>query len=66
MDLIRETMNSYGIPALPKKTVEAMAYVPFQPNDAETYTAVRAFEAGTMFPALNKPWYGDKCRGMKL
>lgn len=65
MDLIRDTMDSYGITALPKKTVEAMAYVPFQPNGAETYKAMRGFEAGTMFPALDKPWYGAKCRGGK-
>ncbi|MBQ2944214.1 MAG: spore coat associated protein CotJA [Ruminococcus sp.] len=42
-----------------------MAYVPFQPNGADSYTAVRGFEAGTMFPALDKPWYGEKCRGVK-
>ncbi|MBQ8001166.1 MAG: spore coat associated protein CotJA [Ruminococcus sp.] len=57
-------MKSYGIPPLPEKTVEGMAYVPFQPNGAESYTAVRGFEAGTMFPSLDKPWYGAACRGV--
>ncbi len=65
LDLIRETMNSYGIPPLPAKVVAGMAYVPFQPNGAETYSPVRAFEAGTMFPCLDKPWYGGACRGGK-
>ena len=64
MDLIKETMNEYGITPLPAKTVEAMAYVPFQPYGAKTYTAVQGFEAGTMFPTLNKPWYGSKCEGV--
>ncbi len=63
MDLIKDTINSYGISPLPEITVEAMAYVPFQPNGAKTYTATRGFEAGTMFPSLDKPWYGGKCRG---
>lgn len=65
MDYIKDVMKSYGISPLPDKTVEAMAYVPFQPNGAKTYTAVRGFEAGTMFPALDKPWYGGKCAGGK-
>jgi len=65
MDIIKDIMHSYGIKPLPDKTVEAMAYVPFQPNGAESYTAVRGFEAGTMFPTLDKPWYGSKCRGDK-
>lgn len=65
MDFVRDIMKSYGIPPLPEKTVEGMAYVPFQPNGAESYTAVRGFEAGTMFPSLDKPWYGAACRGVK-
>lgn len=65
MDYINDIMYSYGIQPLPNKTVEAMAYVPFQPNGAESYTAIRGFEAGTMFPSLDKPWYGQKCKGGK-
>ena len=65
MDYIKDIMHSYGIRPFPEKTVEAMAYVPFQPNGAETYTPVRGFEAGTMYPALDKPWYGSACRGVR-
>ncbi len=64
MDLLRDYMKAYGISPLPEKTVEGMAYVPFQPNGAESYTAVRGFDAGTMYPSLDKPWYGEKCRGV--
>lgn len=63
MDLYKDVMNSYGLSPLPAKTVEAMAYVPFQPNGAEVYAVSEGFEAGTMFPTLNKPFYGGKCRG---
>ena len=63
MDLIKDVMYSYGLRSLPDKPIEAMAYIPFQPNGAETYTAVRGFEAGTMYPALDKPFFGSKCRG---
>ena len=65
MDFIKEVMYSYGIKPLPEKTAEAMAYVPFQPNGAETYSAVRGFESGTMYPALDKPFFGNACRGDK-
>lgn len=65
MDIIKEVMHSYGLSPLPQKVTEAMAYVPFQPNGAESYSAVRGFEAGTMYPALDKPWFGSACRGDK-
>lgn len=65
MDFIKEVMYSYGLKSLPDNTTEAMAYVPFQPNGAESYTAVRGFEAGTMYPALDKPFFGSQCRGDK-
>ena len=47
--------------ALPKNTVVAMAYVPFQLDD-KLYTNEQGFVSGTMFPVLNKPFkgYGDK------
>ncbi len=51
----------YGITPLPADTVEAMAYVPFQPNSVDVYNPVQAFETGTMFPTLDKPFYGCKC-----
>ncbi len=65
MDFINDVMYSYGIKSLPEKTAYAMAYVPFQPYGAESYPAVRGFEAGTMYPCLDKPWYGARCRGDK-
>ena len=54
-------MQQYGIPSLPKRTSQAMAYVPFQQFNAETYTPLQGLESGTMFPSLNKPFYGKKC-----
>lgn len=55
--------EQYGISRLPETTMEAMAYVPFQKNNAPTYTPAQGFTAGTMFPTLNKPFYGSKCGG---
>lgn len=42
-----------------------MAYVPFQESNPKTYSPVQALDAGTVFPALNKPFYGNKCGGVK-
>lgn len=47
--------------ALPENPVVAMAYVPFQ-TDSSTYDDMKALQAGTLFPVLNKPFYG---RGMR-
>lgn len=61
---ISEMINEhYGLSKFPENTSEAMAYVPFQMNKAKTYTAAQGFSAGTMFPSLNKPFYGSKCGG---
>lgn len=57
-------MMEYGITPFPKETSEAMAYIPFQPNNAATYGAMQGFENGTMFPSLNKPFFGSKCTGV--
>lgn len=62
----QEIMTIYGISPLPKKTVEAMAYVPFQPDNAETYEVHKGFEAGTMYKALDKPFCPDNCGGIFL
>lgn len=62
----QELMAQYGLTPLPKKTVEAMAYVPFQPNNAETYAVFRGFEAGTMYKSLDKPFCPDNCGGKML
>ena len=59
----RKVMASYGLSPLPQDTVEAMAYVPYQPYSPETCSPVLGYENGTIFKALNKPFYGSKCGG---
>ncbi len=54
-------MESYGISPLPMKVAEAMAYVPFQQFGSDTYSPAQALEAGTVYPVLNKPFFGSKC-----
>lgn len=44
---------------LPENPVPAMAYIPFQ-QWGQTYEPERAFDAGTLFPVLNKPFYGRR------
>ena len=46
---------------LPDDPVPAMAYVPFQQFD-RTFAPERALEAGTLFPELDKPFYGKQVR----
>ena len=46
--------------ALPETTVPAMAYIPFQ-EWGDTYDALKAFDKGTIFPILDKPFYGKVC-----
>ena len=45
---------------LPQAPVPAMAYVAYQQWDAELLSAERALTAGTLFPALEKPFYGGR------
>lgn len=60
MDVIKELQNSeFFIQPLPKDTVEAMAYVPFQ-NASKLYSPQHAIEMGTLFPELDKP-FGPSC-----
>lgn len=59
-EMIDET---YGLSRLPKDTVCAMAYVPFQQENTEVYSADQGFSQGTMFPDLNKPFYMGMCGG---
>ena len=54
----------YGLRPLPEDTVEAMAYVPYQPYAPEMCKPVLGYENGTMFKALHKPFYGCKCGGV--
>lgn len=61
MDIKEIISQQYGIPCLPKRTSKAMAYVPFQQFDSPTYSPLQGLESGTMFPVLNKPFYGKKC-----
>lgn len=53
--------KQYGLSPLPNDTVYAMAYVPFQSIDVKTFTPDQGFTLGTMYPDLNKPFYGSKC-----
>ena len=46
---------------MPEKTAYAMAYVPFQPDNHKQYSPDQGLVAGTMYPALDKPFYGSKC-----
>jgi hypothetical protein len=54
-------MEHYGLAMFPEKVSKAMAYVPFQSANSATYPPAQGFEYGTMFPSLNKPFYGSKC-----
>lgn len=54
-DIFSNIEEEYGIKALPKNPVDAMAYVPFQ-QDNNTYSPQQGFVSGTMFPVLDKPF----------
>ena len=45
---------------LPANPVPAMAYVPFQQWSSNLHSAERALDAGTLFPVLDKPFYGRR------
>lgn len=48
-----------GIPApLPKDATVTMAYVPFQQQPVLYDDTMTGFNAGTVFPELNKPFLG--------
>ncbi len=47
---------------LPVDVVVAMAYVPFQ-TEVITYKSDEALCKGTLFPELDKNFYGGKCCG---
>ncbi len=50
------------MPNIPEYVVVAMAYVPFQ-TELVTYTSDEALSNGTLFPELDKKFYGGKCCG---
>lgn len=46
---------------LPQNPVPAMAYVPFQQYDPHNlYSVEQALQTGTLFPELDKPFYGQR------
>lgn len=49
------------IAPLPANTVVAMLYVPMQ-TDTTMFDEMKALECGTLFPVLNKPFAGKRCR----
>ncbi len=51
-----------NMPHLPECTVVTMAYIPFQ-TDLLTYKSDEALCRGTLFPVLDKKFYGGKCCG---
>ena len=61
LDFIEIVNEQYGLSRFPEKTSDAMAYVPFQPDNSATYSPMQGFASGTMYPTLNKPFYGSKC-----
>ncbi len=65
MDILENIMKDYGISALPKNTAEAMAYIPFQQCGSQLYSPAQALESGTVYPVLDKPFFGSKCAGGK-
>ncbi len=54
--------NCENLPMLPNDVVVAMAYVPFQ-TELVTYTSSEGLNNGTLFPELDKKFYGGKCCG---
>ena len=57
MNCVCKTMQK-----LPEYPVVVMAYVPFQ-TDVITYKSEEALCNGTLFPELDKKFYGGKCCG---
>lgn len=50
-----------SITPLPSNPVVAMLYVPMQ-IDTTMFDEMKAFECGTLFAVLNKPFAGKCCR----
>ena len=44
---------------LPEYTVPGMSYTPFQ-QWGELYDVLKAYDRGTLFPVLDKPFYGRR------
>lgn len=50
-----------SITPLPENYTVTMLYVPMQ-TDTAMFDEMKAFECGTLFPVLNKPFAGKCCR----
>ncbi len=61
MHMIDIAMTDYGIAPLPNDPQLAMAYIPFQQYNSKVYSPMQALEAGTVYPDLDKPFYGRRC-----
>lgn len=57
----RRTACADSISPLPANPVVAMLYVPMQ-TDTTMFEEMKAFECGTLFTVLNKPFAGKCCR----
>ncbi len=62
MESLNSNCNCKTMPKLPSDVVLAMAYVPFQ-IELITYNSNDALCNGTLFPELDKKFYGGKCCG---
>lgn len=62
MESLNLNCNCKTMPKLPSDVVLAMAYVPFQ-IELITYNSNDALCNGTLFPELDKKFYGGKCCG---
>lgn len=56
-----EACRGSSITPLPANPVVAMLYVPMQ-TDTTMFDEMKAFECGTLFTVLNKPFAGKCCR----
>ena len=65
MDIIKTAMEDYGLSPLPDNPTPTMAYIPFHQHNSKTYFPAQALEAGTVYPVLDKPFFGSKCMGGK-
>lgn len=54
-------MNQQNRPAFPEDPAYAIAYVRWQ-EMGQVYEPEEAFQRGTLFPALDKPFYGRRAR----
>ena len=57
----REAACFCSVTPLPANPVAAMLYVPMQ-VDTAMFDEMKAFECGTLFPVLNKPFAGKCCQ----